>query len=180
MKKLLKLTCVLASTLLIMSCATSNYQSKISSNKDPEYDDVPRRIFVVTDIGTDFGVDYGDSFQESFSAKMNDCDIKTEISRVVINDRARESRLAAIKKFEPNVMLSIMRSGGVNYHLAIISVTYDIKLIDVKTNKTIWRAEASIEKGDFTKIKQRGEILARDLINKMKADRVLKSCTSSN
>ncbi|MBV8635715.1 MAG: hypothetical protein JO002_14570 [Burkholderiaceae bacterium] len=151
----------------------------IESNMAPDYTGTPARMFVVTDIGIDFGEDYGNSFQENFVALAKDCAIDSEVSRIPTFDQARAARQQRMRKFAPDTILTIYRNGGVTQQTAILSVIYDVKVIDVKSGKLVWRAQVNYEKGDFRKLKERGREIALELLTKMKDDQLLRNCRLS-
>jgi|GEM_PF-1819442 len=156
--------------------ASAPRPANFTSNKAQDYNAAPTKIFVITDIGTDFGEDYANAFQEKFVTLLNSCNVESEVSRIVIYDHAVEARQQRLKQYKPDTLLTIKRNGGTAQQNALKSVTYDIKLIDLKTNATVWRATTDYEKGDFLKLKERGTEFASELVAKMSSDALLRSC----
>ncbi len=73
----------------------------------------------------------------------------------------------------------LRNNGGTrNQYNVPIQMIYDVQLNELRSNKTVWRANVNFYRGGtlLESLKDRGEALATDLIEKMKTDGLLTSC----
>ncbi len=171
----LALLAICLSTALLSACAAP---TKIVSNKATNYTAEPKRIFVLTNIGPDFGQDFSDSFQGKLAALVRGCGAVVEVSRISSLELDESVHAARMTKFRPDTLMTLRRSGGTRNEFGLLlDARYDAKLIDVRSNKTVWRAEAVFNRGGTAiPLSHRGEAFAVDLTNKLKEDGIFRSC----
>jgi hypothetical protein len=161
--------------VLVSACAP---QTKIATNKAQSYSGDPKRIFVLTDIGSDFGADFGEAFRAKLTSIAAQCGAEMEVSRISSLELDENVHNIRMKKFGPEAVLSIRRNGGTkNQYGALIHVIYDVRLIDARSDKVVWRANTNFYRGGTAiPLKDRAETLAIDLTNQMKTDGIFHAC----
>jgi len=96
------------------------------------------------------------------------------ISSLVLDENVYANKMKAYKS---DSLLSIKRAGGTrSAEGVLIQVNYDVKLIDVPTNKTVWRAATEVYRGMMVPDVERGQSFAVVLTNRMKTDKIFSSC----
>ena len=105
------------------------------------------------------------------------CGVSVLTSKISALELDDAPRLAAMKSFAPDALLAIRRSGGTTSGGGIINVRYDLRLADPVTNKVVWRADASVVRGAYLPMAQRGETVAIEISNKMKTDGLYGNCS---
>ncbi len=149
----------------------------ITSNKSPTYKTEPKQIFVITDVGSEFGDEYFNAFQKKMTSITKDCGANITMSRITPLELDESTHLKKIKEFNADSIISIKRNGGTRDQYRLFHVIYDIKLLDVRSNKIIWRAETNFYRGGtIIPLQERGEALAIDITNKMKEDKLFNNC----
>lgn len=82
-----------------------------------------------------------------------------------------------MKMFKADTIMSVRRNGGTRNEYGIFHAIYNVKLVDVQTNKAVWREDTNFYRGGTAiPIKERGETLAVDITNKIKEDKIFRSC----
>jgi hypothetical protein len=158
----------------MVSCAPA---TKIATNKAGGYTSEPKRVFVVTDVGTDFGDEFYDAFQRKLTEIIQDCGAQLQISRMSTLELDPGVHLKKMKAFNADTMMTIRRNGGTKSQYGLYHVIYDVRLIDVPSDKTVWRANTNFYRGGtLIPISDRGEVLAVDVTNSMKQDRIFSAC----
>ncbi len=161
-------------SVLVSACAAP---TKITSNKAQGYTTEPKRLFILTDIGSDFGKAFADSFQGKLTAIAQDCGAVIEVSKISSLELDANVHTNKMKSFNADASLLIRRNGGTMNGSLLIHVIYDLRLVDVQSNKTVWRANTNFYRGGTAiPITERGEALAVDITNKMKEDQIFRSC----
>ena len=61
----------------IIGCAPV---SRITTNKNSDYEREPRKMFVISHVGTEFGEQFGSSFQTKFVTTAKECGVEVEVS----------------------------------------------------------------------------------------------------
>jgi len=165
---------IFIASVLLSACVAP---TTIASNKAENYTKEPKRIFVLTDVGSEFGKDFFDSFQAKLGAIARDCGAALEVSRISSLELDEKVHLNKMKTFKADTIMSVRRNGGTRNEYGIFHAIYNIKLVDVQTNKTVWRADTNFYRGGTAiSIKERGEALAVDITNKIKEDKIFRSC----
>lgn len=160
---------------IVSGCAAT---TRTKTNRANDYNGQPKRLFVITDIGTDFGSQFSNAFQNKIKSIAKDCGVVVDIAylSVLELDESRYDR--QMMGFRPDTVLSIKRNGGTKSAEGVLfHVIYDSKLIDMSTKKLVWRAQTDFYRGGFAiPVEERGESLAIDLTNKIKEDKIFRSC----
>lgn len=165
---------VLLGAVLLGACVTP---SKIASNKADSYSKEPRRLFIITDIGSEFGNDFFGSFERRITSIAQDCGAVLQISRLSNLELDQNVHANRLKTFGADTLLTIRRNGGTRNEYGLYHVVYDARLVDVQSNKLVWRADTNFYRGSMlTPIAERGEALAVDLTNRLKEDQVFRGC----
>ncbi|MBV8635714.1 MAG: hypothetical protein JO002_14565 [Burkholderiaceae bacterium] len=153
--------------------------TRIGSMKTRFYQDDPHRLFVLTNFGTRVGKDFANAFHDRFIDIVKQCHVDVDISMRTPLDLDEGIHLRKMKSFAPDSILRIARSGGqVDSGGNLYNVNLDIKLFDAKTNQPTW--EAVIEYYEISDTPaMRGESLAIDLSNEMKAAKVFNACDAA-
>ena len=126
------------------------------------------------------------SFDPAFTRELERCGVKTEISHVGALELDGSARNQAMAQFKPDAVLSIMRRsammsitsqfGGVRTELA--SEAYDVTLTDVQSRKPVWKASVDFQP-QFLGQDPPAETLAKQLVGRLMADGILKSCSAA-
>ena len=163
-------------SVLVSACFVA--PTRIASNKSENYTSEPKRIFVLTDVGTEFGKDFSDSFQRKLTAIAKDCGAALELTRISSLELDENIHLNKMKAFNADTLLRVKRNGGTaDQYGTLLHVIYDVRLVDAPSNKTVWRANIDFHRGGIgIPITERGEVLAVDITNKMKEDKIFHSC----
>jgi ABC-type branched-subunit amino acid transport system substrate-binding protein len=157
--------------VLLAACATV---PNITSNRAADYTGAPKRIFVITDIGTEYGKQYADAFQTRFIAAAKECGAEVQMLRTTPLDVDDNAQAQKIRAFAPDAILRFRRNGGTNSGGALVHVIYDARLIDLPTTKSVWRAVVNFHMGSIGfGLVDRSADMAADIVEKMKADRLL-------
>jgi hypothetical protein len=165
---------ILAAALLAAACAAP---SRIVSNKSAEYTQEPMRVFVVTDIGTEWGADFFNAFKSRLVPIVAECGGTVEVSRISAVELDETVHVRRAVAFKADSILSIRRNGGTkDQYGGILDVTYDSRLVDMKSNKVVWRSSTRFVRAGLVPIAERGQTLAVELTNKMKTDGLWHSC----
>lgn len=159
--------------LLVAGCAAP---TRIASNKASTYTTTPSRIFIITDIGSEWGAEYANAFEQKFSDISKACGVSIRLSKISSLELDDTARQASMKSFEPDALLAIRRNGGTISGATVINMRYDLRLADPVSNKVVWRADASVVRGAYLPMAQRGETVAIEISNKMKADGLYGNC----
>ena len=172
--KLSHMALIACTCLLAYACAP---QTKIASKKATDYSAEAKRIFVVTDVGTDFGNEFGDAFQNKLTAIAESCGAVMQVDRISSLELDEDVHLKKMKEFDANVLMSVRRNGGTKNQYGLFQVYYDVRLVDIALNKTVYRANVDFSRGPITiPLATRGEALAVDITNKMKEDGIVHGC----
>jgi hypothetical protein len=164
---------LVVAALVLAACAAP---ARIESRKAAEYAKEPKRVFVMTDIGTEWGNDYYKAFQRKFTAALQQCGATVQMGHISGLELDESVHLKRARAFNADTVLAIRRNGGTkNQYGAITDVIYDSRLLDVQTNKMVWRSSAKFIRG-LTPISDRGEELALDIAQKLHQDGILRSC----
>ena len=110
--------------------------------------------------GGEWGAEYANAFERKFAEISKVCGVSVLTSKISALELDDAPRLAAMKSFAPDALLAIRRSGGTTSGGGIINVRYDLRLADPVTNKVVWRADASVVRGAYLPMAQRGETVA--------------------
>ncbi|PRC91792.1 hypothetical protein [Solimicrobium silvestre] len=160
--------------------------AQIETNKAASYTDEPKRIFVITDIGSEWGKDFANGFQQKMTSIAKVCGADSQFLFVSGLELDSVKPDAQMQAFHPDTLLSIKRVGYILDPTGKVVVTqnYDVRLLDVKTNKTVWRANMKFSGTNGEMISslmysksERGESLAMDMTNRMKDDKIFRSCS---
>jgi hypothetical protein len=174
--------------LIALGVATGRaISTPVESNKAASYPGDPKRIFVITDIGTEWGKKYADAFQQKMTEVARTCGANTHFFYLTSLELEPPKPEAQILAFHADAVLSIRRDGGVKDKFGNVKVqNYDIRLLDVKTDKLVWRARVNFSGKAIEMITaliyskaDDGEALASDLTDKMKADLVFRTCSNN-
>ena len=134
-----------------------------------------KRVFVISTVAEEFGNAFAADFEKSLISyfKLNNIEARVKtIQEMELKLDLKPTIMSALSDFKPNVMMMINRSGGTkNKYGRLLSVEYDVKLIP-EGNVILWRGKVSFYPAEF---KSDSDILARDIINKLVADGVIKA-----
>lgn len=172
MIRLRRLLTVIAGLLMMAACVST----KIQSNRAEDYAQQPKRLFVITNIGTDFGSEYAEAFRGALTRIAKACGAEVEMSILAPLELDESVHDQKRKAFNADTVLSVRRAGGTRDAYGLLNVNYDSRLINLATNKTVWRSSMTFHRNRLVAIEKRGEALAVDLTNKMKDDRIFGSC----
>ena len=175
--KIFRLAILIFVSVFLTACAIPYAPARISSNKAPTYSKEAKRLFVMTDIGSEVRQLYADAFKKKIQVFAKQCGMELETSTLNALELDSSVHTTRMKTFNADTVLQIRRNGGTTYQGVLIWAIYDVKLIDLATGSTVWRAKFNFQLGgDFSSEAARGEALATDLSNKMKVDGVFGSC----
>lgn len=165
---------VLVAAILVSACAAPAH---MTSNKATSYTKQPKRVYVMTNVGDEWGNDYYNAFKGKIAEILRQCGVESELSRISSVELDEKVHTKRARAFKADAVLSIRRSGGTkNQYGTIIDVNYDSRLYDVDTGKVVWRSTAARFIRGLTPVADRGEELAVDITNTMKADGIFPSC----
>ena len=156
--------------------------TKVESNKAADYSGEPKRVYVlfndpnVAQLGSNFVT----SFRGGLSSAAAACGAVLELGQVsplALDDSQYEKDIQA---FGADSVLVVKANGGTLDELGQrIEAIYDVRLIDVQTRKTVWRANANLMSGGImTASTTKGESLSAAITDKMKNDGLLRNCTA--
>ena len=171
--------CSLAGLVLALACtALAGCTSKIDiqSNRSADYNGDPKRILLVAKTEG-----FGNSrvIAAELKKQIDKCGSRTEIyehSSLELDDSALR---LAVEKLGPDSVMAITetrglrREGPINNN--VFKVWYNVQLTEVPTKKTVWRAAIFVE-GTHLDAEVVGNVLGREIVNKMKSDRIFISC----
>jgi hypothetical protein len=168
----------------LVGCAP---HSETTSNKMPDYNAEPKRVFLVSYIGNDFGGDFYKAFVEKVDALVGECGAEFAMTTVSSLDLDPKVHTQKINNFRPDALLSLRHPSGTigysNTRDGIVKVIYEAELVDVVSRKPALRAHFDFFKGSPTRAELSsksyiGEALATDLVNQLKKDGIFRSCAS--
>jgi hypothetical protein len=170
---------------LMAGCAP---HSDITANKMPEYQQEPKRIFVVSYIGNDYGGNFYDDFKERLASGIRACGADFELTTVSPLDLDNKVHVARLAAFRPDAVLSLKHPNGTigtRNQQGIIHLIYAADLVEMASKKTVWRANIDFHTGDayraqFSGKGYIGEALADEMIGQLKKDGILHSCPTKN
>jgi hypothetical protein len=165
----LVLSCVI---VVIAGCAMN---ADIRSNKGDDNPHEIKKLFVISQVGIVLGEEFASTFRNQFTSVVHDCGIGVEISTVDPLELDKNIHTTRMKKYDPDTVMLIERTGGTKSGTSYTQVIYEVKLYDVKTEKKFWNARVSIYPV-VGLIPRGGDGLATDLINSLKADGIFRSC----
>lgn len=149
--------------------------SRVQSNRAYDYRDEPRRLFVIANmgIGAPAGVYLGfERGMREFAARcVKDIDF-SRVDALELDSAVHDRRL---REFDPDTHLILRFIGGAKYHSQIVELRYDAQLVDMSSKKRVWRAAMSIRSG-LNSNEVVGEQMANDLVERMRADSIVKQC----
>lgn len=142
----------------------------------------PKRVFLIIDIGDDFGQEFFDSFNRKMDSIVKDCGAQLSISQVKPLELDQSTHTTLMKAFRPDALLLLGKSGSVHKVYQggtplLYNVSYDVRLFEQPANVPVWRAGVTFFRGGTViPLKKRGEALAVEITNKMKQDKIFRSC----
>lgn len=173
----LRLRFAVAACLAVLAGACAA-PSRVESNKSQNYTAEPKRLFVFTEFGTEWGAAFRNGFHSRFTAIMADCKVAAQVVHMGPLDIDQKARVEQMKRFKPDTVLSIRRSGGTkDQYGTLIQATFDARLTDVKTEAIVWRSNSTVYRGGLIiTAEDKGRAFAVDLTNKLKQDQVFRTC----
>jgi hypothetical protein len=171
----LKKTLTVLFFLIIAGCAAP---TKIASNKAADYNVEPKRIFVIADLGNQYSEDFYIAFVQKLKNIAEECSASLEASKASSLDLDPRIHLKKASENNADAVISIRPNGGTKDQYGnILRTVYDARMLDVKTNKFVWRADIDFARGGtLIPRPKRAEALAIEITNKMKEDHILNSC----
>jgi hypothetical protein len=168
-------TAFLSIILGLAGCATT---TKIISNKDPEYNEKLERVFIISQIEDTFNQAFAYTFNQSMSSgfKLSGVDATiNEVSRLELNPGFY---LKKAEEYEAKTLMTIHFTGSGTYYYSddLTSAEFDVSLINMKTEKRVWRAKVNYSRGSaFRSDEERAETLATGILNKLKEDGLIEA-----
>jgi hypothetical protein len=167
----------LAMCMLLFGCAPT---TRMATNKAQTYAGDPKRIYAVFSVRAQFGKDFSEGFEQKAIAIAKECGAMLEaanLNGLELNDGGVRSRMRA---FGPDAVLTMRSTGGTKDQFGtVLDATYDVRLMDVASNKTVWRASTKVTSGGLLMpARDRGASFAGDLMNRLKRDGIFHSCES--
>jgi len=169
-----KIALALVAAAVAAGCAAPSH---IATNKSQAYTAEPKRVFVVDAMGPDMGRDFSDGFDGRLQALMRGCGAESRVTRVSTLELDERKRIDSMRQFGPDSLMRITRTGGTKDQYGnLINAVYDVQLMDMKSNATVWRANVRFARGITFDMKERGGAMATEIVDKMKADGLFRSC----
>jgi hypothetical protein len=151
----------------------------IESNTASDLRQPPKRIFVIAEIGSRLGATKIFDFASTFSTALQVCGVDVRVfnrSTPNVND---DDQNAAVRKFRPDAILTVVETGYSTTASILTNTQYDLKLFDLISKKTIWRANVNLTIGEGSNRESAAEVLANDVVNRFKKDGLVTSCVTS-
>ena len=166
---------------IVAACAP---ETKITTNKMPDYVGNPKRLFVFSRIEGDFGDEFTPTFNDMFVKIAKECGADAELVTTLPESSDNQDSMAKMKAFNPDTVLSITRGAGLATRpdmltpsSVTVARTYNLQLIELPSQKTVWRANAVFRRGSgLVKGSDRGQTLAIEITDRMKSDGIFRSC----
>lgn len=173
--RILKVVCLVGLLPFLLGCVGF---ASIESNGASSASVSATRIFVVMDMGEEFGKDYLEGFQAKFEAALKSCNVASQFSVVAPLELDGSGRIAAIRDFMPDAVLSIGKNGGTYVRWQGQQMRrYSLNLVEVRSGKAVWKADGVVTRGPQALPQAgTGALAARVFADKMKTDRVLGTC----
>jgi hypothetical protein len=169
-------TAFLSIILGLAGCATT----KIISNKDPEYNEKLERVFIISQLEATLEQDFANAFHKSISSGFKLSGINVAITEVSELELGPGDLLKQAGEFEAKTLMTIQFAGGkksMDYGIVqIIEARFDVSLINMKTEKRVWRADVKFYPREVTTpIEEQAETLATGILNKLKEDGLIEA-----
>jgi hypothetical protein len=160
---------------LMYGCAAP---TRITTNRDANYQAEPKRLVVLANVSAGFGREFANVFNTKMISIAKTCGAEMEISEPSGLELDKNVHFDRMKAFNADSLLVMRRAGGtVMQSGALIQAIYDVELVSVTDNRTVWRASVSFNRGGTAlPVTLRAEVLAIDITNALKLDKVFKSC----
>jgi hypothetical protein len=162
---------VLVLALLISACSPDR---KVVTNKAAGFDRQIKRLYIVDFSDGEYGDEFNSAFHNGLVDAAKSCGAAAELAAagpLDLIDRGQEAL-----KSGADSLLTIRRGNVLGSGVGYAQV-YDVQLIDLASNRTVWRANADARSGTiFVPATERGRTLAIDLTNNMKSDGILRGC----
>jgi hypothetical protein len=164
-----------AVSLLLAACTAT---TRIETNKDPSYTKEPKRLLVIESLAWDVSVDK--PFHAAPSDRLKTCGITAAYIQKMTSDPFSPAAVALSKRFRPDTILQVnelsrdilTRNGQ---PAGVLYLAYGLELRDVATDRPVWKAEEKLfPKNDS--FADAGEVLARNIVDKLAADGIFRSC----
>ena len=177
MKPLVKIS-LLVIIILLTGCGTA---INITTNKDPNYTKEIKKVIFVSQLNTkysDFNKCLATAIQEEFKNNNINCKCLIDDGITLKNDYNK-----IIEDFKPDVLLTVIQveettNGSKSYTFfstTEVKVILNATVTDVLLKKPIWRGKIDFDCTDsgLPGVSQ-AIILAKDIVKKMKEDKLLK------
>jgi hypothetical protein len=167
---------------LAAACAP---HAQITAVKAPDYAGDPKRLSVIESMGPALGDTYLASFQTRLQDAVRDCGLEADFivrppAQPALSldngteTRERRAEGQRIQQFKPDAVLGIVAKSYVaneKMH-ATLEVTYVLDLVDMRSRKTVWKAEVVMRPG----LGEGGAPLANDIVARLAKDGILRHC----
>lgn len=149
--------------------------SEVQSNRAYDYRDEPKRLFVIANMGAGAPAGVYLGFERGMREFATRCVKQVGFSRIdaLELDGSVHRRRMADFGADTNLVLRFM--DGAKYHNQIVELRYDAQLVELPSERSIWRANLSIRSG-LNSNEVVGEKIATDLIERMRVDSIVKQC----
>jgi hypothetical protein len=173
---------------LVSICMNGCASSLVTITSRTEAPDVAplKRLLVVANVDpASFTGLMHRSFDSTWMDRLNACGVQSAILNSTAMDINIEKNLvAAAQAFQPNAILMIRSAGGqVWINRDQRSVRFEMKIIDVETQKTTWMASSVLEiSAGYMTDQQRQEVganFASSILSRLRHDSVLTSCPAT-
>lgn len=157
---------------LLSGCAPV---SEVHSNRAHDYRAEPKRLFVIANMGAGAPAGVYLGFERGMREFAARCVGEIGFSRVdalELDSAVHRRRMSA---FDADTNLVVRFLDGAKYHNQVIELRYDAQLVELPSERPVWRANLSIRSG-LNSNEVVGEKIANDLIEQLRLDSILKKC----
>lgn len=171
----------------LLGCLSGCIPTMVRSmtNKAPDYVDEPKRLFVVESLGNELGA-LNSGFDQAFRGMIRDCAVETDFfarppQQPSLALDTRESGLQRaqgeqMRNFRPDMILSLREISYRSRRSSVQQVTYGLEFADVKSKRTVWKAELVLTPGADS---DEPLALSREIRDRLRADGILRSCADT-
>ena len=175
MARNLKYMLALPLILSIFSCAST---ASIESNKNPAYNDVLTKFYIVVNLGdwkimSPGVVDLADYLTKNLVMRFQKNGIETKASRVTGLEISNDQITKEIKAFGSDRVMEIQLTSGAAsravYGNFLERGVFDVSIHDVLDNTLVWRAKITAETG-FSGVAISADSIIESIISRLQAD----------
>ncbi len=163
-------------TVALFGLSTSCANTQTVTNRDLEYTGHPTRIYITSNLGK-LGDSFAEELQKRMVADIESCGGHVVFDRVGATELDQDRRRQQIQEFKADVVLTMELANWETMQGSVVGASVDSRVWDVSTKKVVWRGNSTIRTGTITPASTKAESLYKDLMPRLRADRMIPSCS---